>query len=83
MISFSSSSAPYSFGTMASYSCVSGFGLSGGDATRTCGGDGSSPTGVWTGVASSCGGKSRMTLYVIIPWRACAARDTVIVQSVC
>ena len=41
---------------MASYSCVSGFGLSGGDATRTCEGDGSSPTGVWSGVVPSCGG---------------------------
>ena len=50
---------------MASYSCVSGFGMSGGDATRTCGGDGSSPSGVWSGVAPSCGGRSRMTLYII------------------
>ena len=56
-ISFSVSSTPYSFGTMASYRCVSGFGLSRGDATRTCEGDGSSPTGVWSGVVPSCGGK--------------------------
>ena len=57
MITFSpSSSTPYSFGTMASYSCVSGFGLSGGDATRTCEGDGSSPSGMWSGVIPSCGG---------------------------
>ena len=41
---------------MASYSCVSGFGLSGGNAARTCGGDGSSPNGIWSGDSSNCRG---------------------------
>ena len=39
---------------MATYSCNPGFGLSGGDGTRTCGGDGSSPTGAWSGTPSTC-----------------------------
>ena len=40
------------------YSCESGFGLSGGDTTRICEGDGSSPTGMWSGVDLNCQGKN-------------------------
>ena len=47
---------PYSFGTTAEYRCETGFGLSGGDSARICEGDGSSPTGVWSGDAPSCEG---------------------------
>ena len=42
---------PYSFGTTAEYRCETGFGLSGGDSTRSCEGDGSSPFGIWSGDA--------------------------------
>ena len=48
--------APFDFGTNATYSCDSGFGLSGGDAVRTCDGGGSSPNGVWDGAAPTCEG---------------------------
>ena len=55
MITFSTStSAPFEFETTATYSCNPGFGLSVGDSTRTCGGDGSSPTGTWSGGSLTC-----------------------------
>ncbi len=57
MVSFSST-APYLFDTVASYSCVNGFGLSGGGPTRTCGGDGSTTTGMWSGSIPTCEGVS-------------------------
>ena len=38
--------APYDLGTTATHSCASGLVLVG-DEIRTCGGDGSSVTGVW------------------------------------
>ena len=42
---------------MARYECdITGYGLSG-DMLRTCGGDGSSPNGVWSGMASNCEGQ--------------------------
>ena len=44
------------FGTTATYSCDTGFGLSGGDRERVCGGNGSSSNGVWNGVAPNCEG---------------------------
>ena len=47
---------PYSFGTTAEYRCERGFGLSGGDSTRSCEGDGLSLTGVWSGDAPRCEG---------------------------
>ena len=43
----------FSYGTVAMYSCIVGFGLMG-DMTRTCGGDGSSPSGEWSGTSPSC-----------------------------
>ena len=49
--------APFEFETTATYSCDPGFGISGGDPVRTCGGDGSSPSGEWTGNASTCEGQ--------------------------
>ena len=48
--------SPFDIGTMATYSCNTGFGLSGGDATRSCGGDGSSPNGIWSGMSPTCQG---------------------------
>ena len=49
-------SAIYSFGTVATYICDPGFGIVGGTILRTCGGDGLTPNGTWTGSAPSCGG---------------------------
>ena len=54
-----SSPAPYEFGTTATYICNTGYGLSG-DVTRTCEGDGSSPTGMWSGALPTCEGKPTM-----------------------
>ena len=48
--------APFDFGTNATYSCGTGFGLSEGNAMRTCDGDGSSPIGEWDGTAPTCEG---------------------------
>ena len=47
--------SPYDFQTMATYVCDSGFGLSGGTRTRTCGdGDGLTNNGVWSGSVATC-----------------------------
>lgn len=44
----------YVVSTVATYSCDPGYGLSGGDTARTCGGDGSTTTGVWDGMMPTC-----------------------------
>ncbi len=52
--------APFAFGTMASYSCNSGYTLDVGTNPRECGGGGSSSTGEWSDGALTCspsGGK--------------------------
>ena len=54
IIYFTDATSPYEFGTVATYVCNSGFGLSGGVAVRTCGGDDSDPAGTWSGTAPSC-----------------------------
>ncbi len=51
----SDDTAPFDFGTLAVYSCNAGFGLSGYEQ-RTCGGDGDSTMGEWSGGAPSCAG---------------------------
>ncbi len=56
---------PYDFGTVATYTCGTGFGLSG-DMTRTCGGDGSSTTGMWSATAPTCEGKQLMIMPFLI-----------------
>ena len=48
--------SPYSYLTMASYSCTAGYGLSGGDNTRQCVYSISTP-GMWNGTAPICDGK--------------------------
>ena len=48
--------SPYNFGTVATFTCNTGFSLSG-DMTRTCGGDGSSQSGVWSGSSPVCVGE--------------------------
>ena len=45
-----------SFATTATYMCSSGFSVTAGDVIRTCGGDGSSPAGVWSGNEPTCEG---------------------------
>ena len=49
----SDTSAPYDFGTTATFSCNSEYALIG-DEVRTCGGDGSSTMGVWDLDFPSC-----------------------------
>ena len=48
--------APFSFNTVAVYSCDPGFSLQG-SATRTCTGDGTSVDGMFDGSAPSCARK--------------------------
>ena len=57
VITYSEDSSP-SLGFMetATYSCNTGFGLSGGDTVRTCVGAAGS-SGEWTGTAPTCQGK--------------------------
>ena len=43
----------YPFGTVASFSCMTGFGIVG-IVTRTCGGDGSSVMGTFDGSTPTC-----------------------------
>ena len=44
------------FGDTATYSCETGFGLSG-NVEQTCSGNGSSPLGEWSGTDPTCIGK--------------------------
>ena len=44
------------YGTIATYSCDLGFGLSGGEDVRTCEGDGFSLNGMWSGDTPTCEG---------------------------
>ena len=53
----------FDYETNATYSCDFSFGLSGGDAIRTCGGDGSSPSGQWSGNAPTCEGDIYIQLF--------------------
>ncbi len=45
---------PYAFGTEVTYTCDTGFALIGGEPTRTCDGDNTSPIGYWTGPNPVC-----------------------------
>ncbi len=47
----------YDYQTSATYFCDTGFGISEGTVIRTCGGDGSTPNGTWTGNDAVCEGK--------------------------
>ena len=54
-ITFSSDrTAPFEFGTTATYSCDDNHVLSVGDTVRTCVSDGSSDVGVWSGSELFC-----------------------------
>ncbi len=56
MITYSpDSNALFDFGTTATHTCNDGF-FREGSSTRTCGGDGSSVSGVWGGAAPMCAG---------------------------
>lgn len=50
------------FQTTATYTCSSGYGLTGGNRSRVCDGDGSSYLGYWTDTAPSCEGKQNCVL---------------------
>ena len=52
------SASDIDFGTVARYTCNGGFGLSGGDVQRMCGGTSDSPNGSWIGTAPSCESES-------------------------
>ncbi len=58
LISYSTNTSPYLFGTQATYTitCPLGQERSGGDDVRICLGDGHSTVGVWTGTAPICAG---------------------------
>ena len=47
--------APFDYQTTATYSCISGFGLSGGDRVRTCVSSSAGP-GEWSGIEPTCEG---------------------------
>lgn len=53
---------PFEFGTVAAYSCNLGYELDG-NPTRTCGGDGTSPNGTWSGSAPACLGQYHVLLH--------------------
>ena len=51
----SGTTAPYDYGTRATYQCNYGHRLASGDSEeRTCTGDGSTPSGQWDGTAPQC-----------------------------
>ena len=54
------------YGTIATYSCDTGFGLSGGDGTQICGEDFSGPNGVWEGIVPTCEGIETLLLAYIL-----------------
>ena len=57
MIMYSSdTTAPYDFGTTATYQCNEGYSFVRGDEVRTCGVDGSSSNGSWSGQSPACSG---------------------------
>ena len=51
-----STTSPYGFGTLAIYSCDTGYGLVGVDQTSMCNGDSSSTAGMWIGTPPTCEG---------------------------
>ena len=52
----SGTTSPFNYGTVATFTCNTGFGLIG-NMTRTCEGDGSSPVGLWSEVTPTCVGE--------------------------
>ena len=52
---FTDTTSPLDFNTVASHLCDTGYGIEG-DVDRICSGDGSSPVGVWSSTATTCGG---------------------------
>ena len=50
----SGTTAPYDYGTTATYQCNHGHVLTSGDRVTTCTGYGSTPSGLWDGAAPQC-----------------------------
>ena len=65
-IVYASDTTPdFEFGTTATYSCMSGYGLSGGDVVRTCGCNGGCPiVGGWSGTAPTCEGRQHSSMFI-------------------
>ena len=64
MIVYSSNTtAPYVFGTTATYHCNEDYSLIGGDGIRTCSGDDSKSNGVWNGQTPTCSGNLIIRYY--------------------
>ena len=62
-IAYSTDQTPdFDFGTVVTYTCDRGYGISGGDSERLCGGDGSTSNGMWSEVAPSCERKEKTCL---------------------
>ena len=60
--------SPYDFGTMATYVCDSGFGISGGTRTRACSdGDGLTNAGVWSRSSVTCDG-NLFNIFIVKKW---------------
>ena len=55
----------FDHGTTATYVCNEGYGLTGGDAVRTCIGGGESQVGEWSGSSPSCDSKSLQHLMLM------------------
>jgi len=56
-VAYSGTTSPHSFGAVAAYVCDAGYSLSM-SGSRTCGGDGSSGSGLWSGNEPTCNSKS-------------------------
>ena len=56
----------FDFGTVATYHCDRGYGISGGNGVRMCGGDVSSFVGLWSGIDPSCERKEYIIISYII-----------------
>ena len=54
---FTDTTGPHDFGTVATFTCNPGFSLDGAERV-TCGGDGSSPNGIWSELPPTCTGKN-------------------------
>ena len=56
---------PYEFGTEVTYTCNTGFGISSGNRTGTCGGLDTNSEGVWNGIAATCDRECTVILHFV------------------
>ena len=62
--------APFTYGTLASFSCFTSYGLDG-ETTRHCGGNGSSVNGVWSGSNPTCNCEFIMFAHICLSSISC------------